>query len=279
MLKFKINFLNENDIFVEKKTPRHKAFLPHRHKNVEFIYILSGKTTQYIDNIRYDASPGTMLISNADQIHHFTSESTLQYYIITVKPHILNEVLATQKELFQRNTDSLTFSSQKIICPCVRFSGELRKRTERIIEEMHREVNHPTSAEQMMILKNLLTVFFIYTLRCMESENQTKNNALNDITLYIEEQFRQKLTLDELAKKCGYSPKYFSQVFKTMFGITVTEYIQQKRINEACHLLLETDLAISEISRQVGYEDNTKFFHYFKKFTNTTPRGYRKENQ
>lgn len=275
-IQFKRQFINQHDIFIEKKAPKNKSALPHPHTNIEFIYIISGKTSHTIDNIRYDTVPGDMLISKPGQIHSFSSETPPVYFIITVTSKILQEELKRQKNFSL--SDSLNQITDSVTCPFIRFSGEAKKRIEHMIEEMYREINQPATQEQMFILENLLSTFLIYTKRGIENNHQKRNNILSEIVLYIEENFRKKLTLNELAERCCYSPKYFSHVFKLTYGITVTEYIQQKRINEACNLLVETDFPIEKISSEVGYADNTKFFEYFKKLTHSSPKEYRNNN-
>ena len=53
----------------------------------------------------------------------------------------------------------------------------------------------------------------------------------------------------------------------------------KKRIDEGCRLLIETDMTVDEISKKLGWENNTQFYNNFKKFCGVTPHAYRKKQR
>ena len=55
--------------------------------------------------------------------------------------------------------------------------------------------------------------------------------------------------------------------------------ISKKRIDEGCRLLIETDMTVDEISKKLGWENNTQFYNNFKKFCGVTPHAYRKKQR
>ena len=146
---------------------------------------------------------------------------------------------------------------------------------ETIIEEMYMEFTEKRCGYKA-VLKGYLTVLLSYIFRRMLPQNTNFKTIPYEITEYISKNLEKKLTLEELSKKCFYSPKYFGHIFKECYGITVTEYIQKKRIEESCRLLKETTLPIAEIGRRIGYDDAVRFYRYFKKFCGVTPNQYRK---
>jgi AraC-like DNA-binding protein len=100
-----------------------------------------------------------------------------------------------------------------------------------------------------------------------------------EIIRYIEENCFENITIKELAQKCFYNPSYFSTVFKAIYGKTLTEFIHEKRIQEAVRLLMETDDNIDRISLSVGYQDRKQFYKLFKDQTGITPGEMRKRTQ
>ena len=84
--------------------------------------------------------------------------------------------------------------------------------------------------------------------------------ALSD---YIDENLDTKLTLSLLASKCFYNPSYFSRTFKEKFGMTLTEYINRKRVASASKLLLESDMSVGEIALAVGFGNENYFSEFF----------------
>lgn len=103
------------------------------------------------------------------------------------------------------------------------------------------------------------------------------NNALVQCTQYIDEHFREKLTLDGLSHRFGLSRSTFCTVFPQFAGVSPGRYIAQKRIQEAQLLIRsQRELTVSQIGRMVGYEDNTTFYRNFLQIAGMSPGKYRK---
>jgi AraC-like DNA-binding protein len=103
-------------------------------------------------------------------------------------------------------------------------------------------------------------------------------DQVNMVTLamdYIENNYMNDITLEDISKSIRYSQYYFSRVFKKRTGFTPYEYIIQKRINYSKHLLTNTPLSISEISANCGYENPISFNNSFKRHVGVSPKQYR----
>lgn len=87
---------------------------------------------------------------------------------------------------------------------------------------------------------------------------------------------RESMSLDFLADSLNFSVSYISKVFKLSLGVSVKEYITEKRLTMACDLIRHTDLHISEIGKCVGYPQLRSFIEIFKKHQGLTPTDYRK---
>lgn len=93
---------------------------------------------------------------------------------------------------------------------------------------------------------------------------------------YIEEHFKEKLTLEMVASKVFVNAKYFSHVFKKEMGVAFTDYIIQLRIQYACRLLETTNYQAYRISYECGFSDPSYFNRVFCAKMNMTPQNYRK---
>jgi YesN/AraC family two-component response regulator len=91
----------------------------------------------------------------------------------------------------------------------------------------------------------------------------------------IEADISQELSLQDLAKRQSITPEYLATVFKKETGKTVIEYIRDKRITHAVHLLNTTNLQIQTIAMHCGIMDVQYFSKIFKKQVGKTPREYR----
>ena len=96
---------------------------------------------------------------------------------------------------------------------------------------------------------------------------------------YIREHCGEKITLEEMAKRCLYNTSYFSRVFKDYTGENFIAYLRKKRINKAAELISNSDIMIKDIMCEVGYTESNKFFSDFKKIFGLTPLQYRKSKK
>ena len=92
---------------------------------------------------------------------------------------------------------------------------------------------------------------------------------------YMEENYEKNMTMDEIAKLAGLSPRHFKRRFKQATGEPPLTYLQKIRIEAAKKRLETTTDSINDITWQIGYEDSSTFRRLFKKHTELSPRRYR----
>ena len=97
--------------------------------------------------------------------------------------------------------------------------------------------------------------------------------------LVIESDISAELSLNHLAQKQGISAGYLATIFKKETGKTVSEYIQDKRIDYAMHLLDTTHLQIQTVALHCGIMDVQYFSKIFKKKIGKTPKEYREASR
>lgn len=97
---------------------------------------------------------------------------------------------------------------------------------------------------------------------------------------HIEDNLEKEIREEDVAALCHYSVTYFSKLFHDVIGISFRDYLTNKRINRAKHLLTRKKTEkISSIAYQCGYNDVSYFSRIFKKKTGLTPGNYRKINE
>lgn len=92
---------------------------------------------------------------------------------------------------------------------------------------------------------------------------------------YIQEHFTEPITLQSLAGTLGYSYNYLSKYFNARVKTSFTEFLNDTRVNYACHLLRTTEKNITEIAYLCGYENIRSFNRNFIKKVLCTPKEYR----
>ncbi|WP_052091914.1 helix-turn-helix domain-containing protein [Paenibacillus sp. FSL H7-0357] len=92
---------------------------------------------------------------------------------------------------------------------------------------------------------------------------------------YIFNHMYEELTLSKLAEVAGLNASYLSQLFKKENGISVSDYIQRERIEEAKRLIELPGVTLSDIATRLHFNDQSYFTKVFKKYTGVTPRQFR----
>ena len=106
---------------------------------------------------------------------------------------------------------------------------------------------------------------------------QNRNLASVKIVLdYINEHYREDLTVKELAELSNYSEYYFMKLFKQYTGKTVASYLNDFRLEKAKALLLHTDSSITDIALDVGFNNTSYFIKKFQQANQLSPHKYRK---
>lgn len=106
---------------------------------------------------------------------------------------------------------------------------------------------------------NLIIADFLANI----SADRSSISKFDPVLTYINEHYRESLTLSVLADIMGFSPMYFSNVFKKVFNVSPKQYILSKRLAESQRLLLETKMPVKEIAYSVGFENENYFSEYF----------------
>ena len=91
---------------------------------------------------------------------------------------------------------------------------------------------------------------------------------------YIKANLSEDLSLERVAATVSHNPIYFHGVFKRALGKTLREYIEEQRIKRSIHLLMTTEMTLTEIAYECGFSSQSYFSYAFKRRMGTTPRRY-----
>lgn len=92
---------------------------------------------------------------------------------------------------------------------------------------------------------------------------------------YLEQHYSSAVGVDDLAKIAHIGPRQFSELFRRHTGLSVKQYIIEKRMQQAWILLTQTSQSIQQVSQAVGYEDHSAFYNRFKSQFGRTPKQVR----
>ncbi|MBU3114047.1 response regulator transcription factor [Clostridium lacusfryxellense] len=116
----------------------------------------------------------------------------------------------------------------------------------------------------------------LLTLANSKSQNVKPDELVKTVELYIRTNYKNDLTLEDIAKSLNFSSDYLSRIYKKSTGKSPLKYLIHLRINEAKRLLTTNlDLDIKTVGELVGYSDQYYFSRTFKQHTNHYPSEYR----
>lgn len=281
---------NENNVINSKKMlsagklitirphTRFVHFPRHRHDYVEIVYMCSGKTTHIINGNRIELKEGEILFlcQGAEQEILPADKNDIAVNFI-VLPEFFDSAL---RMIGEEDT------------PIRRFVIDCLKNDRDSKGYLHFEVSDVLPVQNL--LENLIwtlvndtpnkrninqTTMGLLFLQLINHADRLKSRE-NEETIvrvlrYIEENYK-KGSLTELSEILHYDMSTLSREIKNKTGMKYTDLVQKKRLSQACFLLKNTDMNITDIAEKTGYENVSFFFRLFKAKYGVSPRKYRK---
>ena len=111
------------------------------------------------------------------------------------------------------------------------------------------------------------------------SSDQQKNRSVEEVRRYLDDHYKERIRLEQVADKFNYNKDYLTTIFRKKYGETIGDYIIRLKIDDAKQQLKYTSKTMEEILQSLGYSDSSFFYRQFKQVTGISPGHYRrKEN-
>ena len=138
-------------------------------------------------------------------------------------------------------------------------------------------IEHGESIPELDIIhSNMVTEYSDTTIR---KSNSNKLTIVQRAENYIEMNFSEDISMEEMAGKLHVHPSHLMRVFKKEKGITISHYRNLRRIKEAKELILFSHLSMTEIAIMVGFSNPQYFSKFFKEVEGCTPVEYKKKKK
>lgn len=252
-------------------------FPHHWHEHLEFLYMVSGEASIECGNTAITAREGDLIVVNSNELHYGISRSSnLFYYALIADISLLHSQSVDAAE-----TKFITPITQNRLLLRNHISGDAKVAAcmLAIIKELEqRDFGYELAikSELYRLLTLLLRSHVATVLTQDEYAERMKNvERFAPIFHFIEERYREDLSVELLSGMAGLSRFHFSRLFKELSGRTVTEYVTTARLNKADYLLRHSPLTVSEIAAQTGFNDIYYFSRTFKKHKKVSPSALR----
>ncbi len=257
---------------VDHSHPKYKMAF-HWHTNLELIRVLSGELALTLDNTTTILKSGDVALINSETVHGATPhDCTYDCIVFNLA------FLKTNNRLCDAFIDNLLTHNSVLI----EFPSDPNVKTliNRIFDELAEdEMGYPFKV--IGLFHELLgeiqqKQLFTSHLPLSSVHDEKKVVKLKTVLKFIRENFDKDITLENMAAVAGFSEKYFCKFFKDMTGTTPVNYLLTYRIERAARKLLGSDLSVTQIAFDCGFNDLSYFIKTFKTFKNVSPKDYRK---
>lgn len=231
-----------------------------------FLYVVSGKGIVEYDGSVYKADSKQCIFLDCRRPHSYQSDPDDPWEVMWLR---FNGISAQYYySLFTREKCCVFIPNNPQVIKII---------ISQIINNNNQKSEH-TEVLNAKLITDLMTS--IITEYCIYKDCSDKSKyKIFSVIEYLDKNFTESINLDDLAERFYISKFYLTREFKKEFGITIIQYIINKRIEYAKELLTFTDKTIEEISEICGFHDQCYFSKQFKKAENVTCLSYRKRNR
>ena len=252
-------------IFHEDFVRKQQSGIANWHDNTEFLFCIEGEGIVNCDSNIIEMKEGDTIVINARCLHSISSAAKVRYHCLII--------------------DNAFFKDNGIDIEKITFSEKIHDETasEKLLEIVDCFLDKSCDLHVARIRLAVLDFICYVTEKYSEKSIGTRGKmskgyaAVLDTIEYINEHFAEKLTLEDISSKAGFSRYHFTRIFKENTGVTVIEHINSRRCDNAGFLLRETAKPISEISLECGFDSPSYFAKAFSTSYGLLPSEYRKK--
>lgn len=250
------SFLKINSCGFQNVLSKYMVVREKGRNDYHIILINNGECEALYNGKKYTLSSGDFIIYYPREAQQYTFYSEASYLWCHFTGTILQELLSS----------------------CNISSGVYRQKNDTNITESFSNLIQHFYQSKNKNFANADILQLIYSIgdainRC---EKEDKTNLILPVLTYITFNYTKKITLDELAKKSGYSKTRFIQIFSEAMGKSPMKYLNDVRLKVSCDMLLSTNLTIGEIAYNCGFSDPLYYSRLFRKKYKVSPSEYKK---
>jgi AraC-like DNA-binding protein len=261
-----------------------RGFTYHWHEYLEVIYVLSGRSLVTVDGQSYEAFPGDIVIINSSSIHGFINDQDTKLVLFQFGLEFFDRSLIDLRDrIFQK----LVFSSKTFISSSINDTeNSIHNHIERLLLDLREEYSKQKDGYRLAIKSKLYEMALMFVreipLRQLLPKEVVRRKynyqILERIFTFIHNNASNSaVTLEQAANVAALSKFYFTRFFKKQTGETFHSYLSKVRINRAEEFLTGTDLPITDIAFNCGFQSLITFNRLFKMYTGTCPSTYRNQ--
>ena len=255
----------------------------HQHPEWQLTLILEGKGQLMVGDYLGRFEPGDIYLLSSNVPHVFRSDE--EYFLKTntiksVSNTIFLDFEALGKGIWEVEEFLELRQWVNTIKGCYAIKGEIRESLKNRILSFGNKSGLEKVLSALGMIRNLQQSGAMEPLNRLipiRDYSELEGKRMGHVMAFILAENHRNISLKEVADTANMSKEAFCRFFKDRTGKTYTEFLNELRIHKSCHLLQNTDMSISQIAYQAGFQNLSYFNRAFKKFRNETPKDFRRK--
>ncbi len=243
----------------------------HSHHDItEIGLVYAGQGFHVIDGHEYRSEPGDLILYNTDMLHQdlaLHADAPMRFFLcgisnIRLRSLPLGHIAASPSDYVVSSGpyfDFLLHGFEAIERGLIEQQPQVATFAQGFLQSLCAIVDHLANSSQTM----------------QSHLYPAENSVAEDMRRYIDQNYTQRFTLDELADRFHINRFYAAHLFSDAFNCSPMQYRTRRRIGEAQSLLTSSDFSITYIGSMVGYDDPNRFSQAFSKLVGMPPSKYR----
>lgn len=241
----------------------------HWHDSVELLLVLAGEVTVLTGSQQHVLQKGGVLLINSNTVHELHAQECVMIAV---------QIKLSKFPLSEDLLRDLYFDCDSNTAPAAKDFSRLKRLIAGMIQGNAVRDRATVLANRALAYSLLHELVQNFSAEKPVRDPNTRKHLerLNSIIRYINEHYREQLSLNQLAEQEHLSAPYLSSFFEKHMGINFSAYYTNLRLDHAMHDLVYTDVPVEEIALDNGFADARAFVRAFKKKYGVLPSVYRK---
>lgn len=269
------------EVFIQDNLNSYINVKPHYHDSIEILYMLEGTSQQQINGRYLTLQENDIIILNSGDIHATVCEKNDVARILVFK--FLPELIHTNYNNFNEAKYLFSFlKQQRNNNAYINDGAEEHGKISELIMNIYREFLDKREGYEICI-KGYIYQFIAYLIRYdlfgLYMDDRDERDFINIMPLlkYIENHYKEKITLEQAAKITNMSYYHLSRYFKKVTGRNFKEYIDYVRVVEFEKSIMSQNISISRAALETGFSNVSSFNRVYKRVRGYTPKSIVKQ--
>ncbi|WP_162255020.1 helix-turn-helix transcriptional regulator [Paenibacillus sp. Soil522] len=253
----------------------------HTHFHYEIYYFHGGKVNYLINDSIHVLEPGDLLLMHGITLHRAHVDPSEKYHRSTLHfdPFYFKQFIQPPF------ADDLLEPFKKLHNVRLQLRGPEKAEVEETLLKLEQLYVQRDAFSQQRFQARLLDFLILINHLCQKPLKakptfpSTKEHHVQAVISYLERHYNEEITLEGIQTELHLSKYYLAKTFKEVTGITIFQFLMQRRIYQAKIELIDGVQPITDVGYEVGFKHPSHFSRAFKQHTDLTPEQYRKQHQ